>query len=150
MFTGFNYCFWRLCVILYVCSAKNVHRHGEGINVGLNLKLILTTSLLSPFWFPTDFSRKWMLSYVGNLFKHNVNWNDCFNMTKYGHNKSLKTVCLIIGSYTVDLFQTCWVSCTNPVQYNWESSAWLLTLSDILPLLLDLDLLQVSGKSTGP
>lgn len=115
LFTKFNYCFWRLYVILYVCSVKNVNRQGESIHVGLNLKLMLTTSLLSPLWFPVDFSRRWMLLYVGNLFKHNVNGNDCFDMTKYGHNKSLKTVCLITGSYAVDLFQTCWVSCTNPV-----------------------------------
>ena len=89
-------CSWSLITVaegcMYFCMSVVLNRHSESINVGLNLKLILSTSLLSCLWFPMDFNRSWMLSYVGNLFKHSVNWNDCFDMTKYGHNRSLKTV----------------------------------------------------------
>lgn len=58
---------------VYVCIVKNVHRCDENINVGLNLKSILTTSLLSPPGFPIDVVSKQILLDAADLFKCNMN-----------------------------------------------------------------------------
>ena len=42
--------------VFCTCAVPKAYRCSESINVGLNLKFILTSSLLSPLGFPIDFT----------------------------------------------------------------------------------------------